>query len=145
MDYLIMWKRALTRSWPVSLVVNQPITSEILRDLADYFAICPDFVAAMGMRVYDVPRRGDPAILSGESGVVALGFRMYCMQPIGARELRDELGLNSHVLLINSEGNTSPDEFRYVVQEGGLRVPEEYRMYLPRYLAFEGSSKTVWN
>jgi hypothetical protein len=33
--------------------------------------------------------------------------------------------------LINSEGNTSPDDFRYVVWEGGIPVPEQYRMYSP--------------
>ena len=111
-----------------------PIAWEILRERTDYFAICPDFVAAMGMRVYGVPLRGDPAIISGESGAVTLGALMYIMQHASARDLRDELGLglNSHVLLINTEGNTSPDEFRYVVWEGGIPVPEEYKMYSPR-------------
>jgi diaminopropionate ammonia-lyase len=124
-----------------------PIAWEIIRDRADYFAICPDFVSAMGMRVYSVPLRGDPAIISGESGAVTLGALMYIMQHAGARDLRNELGLglDSHVLLINTEGNTSPDEFRYVVWEGGIPIPEKYKMYSPRSLALKDSSKTVWN
>jgi diaminopropionate ammonia-lyase len=110
-----------------------PIAWEILKNRADYFAICPDYVAAMGMRVYGVPLRGDPPIISGESGAVTLGALMYIMQHAGAAELREELrlGVDSQVLLINSEGNTSPDDFRYVVWEGGIPVPEEYKMYSP--------------
>lgn len=111
-----------------------PIAWDILKDTADYFAICPDYVAAMGMRVYGVPLDGDPVIISGESGAVTLGALMYIMQLDGARVLRDELGLGpeSQVLLINTEGNTSPNDFRYVVWEGGIPVPEAYKMYSPR-------------
>lgn len=110
-----------------------PIAWDILKDTADYFAICPDYVAAMGMRVYGLPLEGDPVIISGESGAVTLGALMYTMQLDGARELRDQLGLGpeSQVLLINTEGNTSPNDFRYVVWEGGIPVPEAYKMYSP--------------
>lgn len=111
-----------------------PIAWEILRDRADYFAICPDYVAAMGMRVYGVPLRDDPIVISGESGAVTLGALKYIMQHESAKDFCDELklGPDSQVLLINSEGNTSPDDFRYVVWEGGIPVPERYRMYSPR-------------
>ena len=109
------------------------IAWEILKDRADYFAICPDFVAAMGMRVYGVPLQGDPVVISGESGAVTLGALMYIMQHRTGREFREQLGLGpeSQVILINTEGNTSPDDFRYVVWEGGIPVPEEYKMYSP--------------
>jgi len=111
-----------------------PIAWDILKDTADYFAVCPDYVAAMGMRVYGVPLRGDPYIISGESGAVTVGALMFTMQHGGARRLCAQLGLgrDSQVLLINSEGNTSPDDFRYVVWEGGIPVPEEYKVYVPR-------------
>jgi threonine dehydratase len=65
-----------------------PIAWEILKDRADYFAICPDFVGAMGMRVYGIPLRGDPSVISGESGAVTLGALMYIMQHAGARVSR---------------------------------------------------------
>jgi len=107
-----------------------PIAWSILAECADYFAICPDYVAAMGMRVYGVPLRGDPVVISGESGAVTLGALMYVMLHDSAKELREQLGLgpDSRVLLINSEGNTSPDDFRYIVWEGGMAVPDEYKI-----------------
>lgn len=110
-----------------------PIAWEILKDRADYFTICPDFVAAMGMRVYGVPLQGDPVVISGESGAVTLGALMYIMQHASGQEFREQLrlGPESQVLLVNTEGNTSPNEFRYVVWEGGIPVPEQYKMYSP--------------
>lgn len=108
-----------------------PLGWQILRRCADFFIKCPDYVAAKGMRVYGVPLRGDPFIVSGESGAVTLGALMYTMEYAGGFELRDGLGLNknSQVLLINSEGNTSPDDFRHVVWEGGIAVPPEYQIH----------------
>ena len=106
-----------------------PLAWQVLQQVADIFAICPDYVAAKGMRVYGVPLAGDPFIVSGESGAVTLGALMYTMEYAGAHGLRQRLnlGLDSQVLLINSEGNTSPDDFRHVVWDGGIAVPEEYR------------------
>ncbi len=108
-----------------------PIAWQILQYCADFFAICPDYVAAKGMRVYGVPLEDDPFIVSGESGAVTLGALMYIMEYEGAQEMRSKLGLgaDSQILLINSEGNTSPDDFRNVVWEGGIPVPEEYKVY----------------
>jgi diaminopropionate ammonia-lyase len=108
-----------------------PLAWRVLRECADYFAVCPDYVAAKGMRVYGVPLRGDPVIVSGESGAVTLGALMYLVEYDGARELRDQMkiGAESQILLINSEGNTSPDDFRYVVWEGGVPVPEPYKTH----------------
>lgn len=110
-----------------------PLAWEVLDACADVFASCPDYVAAKAMRVYAVPLQGDPFIVSGESGAVTLGALMYTMQYEGAAALRETLKLDgdSQVLLINSEGNTSPDDFRYVVWEGGIPVPENYKMYKP--------------
>ena len=106
-----------------------PLAWKILSQTADYFTKCPDYVAAKGMRVYAVPLRGDPFIVSGESGAVTLGALMAVMEYEGARELREQLALGpeSQILLINSEGNTSPDDFRRVVWEGNLPVPPEYQ------------------
>jgi diaminopropionate ammonia-lyase len=111
-----------------------PIAWNLLSAYADAFAICPDYVAALGMRVYAVPLRGDPYVISGESGAVTLGALMYTMRHESGAGLRKALGLDatSEVLLINSEGNTSPDDFRYVTWEGGFPVPEGYRLHPPR-------------
>ena len=108
-----------------------PQAWEILRDTVDVFAKCPDYVAAKGMRVFGVPMAGDPFIVSGESGAVSLGALMFIMQLPELASLRDKLGLgsDSHVLLINSERNTDPDDFRRVVWEGGSSVPKQYRQF----------------
>jgi len=108
-----------------------PIAWQLLSDCADFFAISPDYVAAKGMRVYGVPLLDDPDIISGESGAVTLGALMYIMEYPPLQELREKMGLNKHsqVLLINTEGNTSPEEFRDVVWNGGIPVPEEYKIH----------------
>jgi diaminopropionate ammonia-lyase len=83
------------------------------------------------MRVYTTPLPDDPFIVSGESGAVTLGALMYTMEHDSARDLREAMGLNeeSQVLLINSEGNTSPEDFRSVVWEGSMPVPEEFKIH----------------
>ncbi len=106
-----------------------PQAWQVLWDTADVFVKCPDYVAAKGMRVYGVPLAGDPFIVSGESGAATLGALMFIMQRPEYAPLREQLALNrnSEVLLINSEGNTDPVDFRKVVWSGRHPVPEEYQ------------------
>lgn len=108
-----------------------PLAWSILKDYADVFMQCPDYVAGKGMRVYAAPLEGDPFIVSGESGAVTLGALLFAMQLPEYAELRErlELGPDSHVLLLNTEGNTDPDHFRRIVWEGGDPVPKRYRIY----------------
>lgn len=110
-----------------------PIAWKILWDCADVFLACPDYVAAKGMRVYAVPLKGDPFIVSGESGAVTLGALMYVAENPQFADLKALLKLdrNSQVLLINSEGNTDPEYFRRIVWEGVEAVPAEYRWSYP--------------
>lgn len=106
-----------------------PIAWNVLWDCADVFVACPDYVAAKGMRVYAVPLKGDPFIVSGESGAVTLGALMFVLEYPDFAPLKEylNLGPDSQILLINSEGNTDPDYFRRVVWEGVEAVPEAYR------------------
>jgi len=112
-----------------------PLAWDVLWDCADAFVACPDYVAAKGMRVYSAPLKGDPFIISGESGAVTLGALMYIAEFPEFAPLKDQLklGPNSQVLLINSEGNTDPDYFRRIVWEGIEPVPEKYR-WSPSFL-----------
>lgn len=105
-----------------------PLAWRLLWDCADVFISCPDYIAAKGMRVYGVPLKGDPVVISGESGAVTLGALMFIMRRAEAKPLRDMLclGPQSQVLLINTEGNTDPQHFRHVVWDGADPVPEEY-------------------
>jgi len=106
-----------------------PLAWQVLWDCADFIVTAPDYVAAKGMRMYGVPLRGDPFVISGESGAVTLGALAFIMQYEGAAALREQLRLdeNARVLLINTEGNTDPDYFRNVVWDGVWPVPEAYR------------------
>jgi diaminopropionate ammonia-lyase len=108
-----------------------PLAWDILWDSADMFLACPEYVAAKGMRVYGVPLKGDPFIVSGESGAVTLGALMFIMERHELAEVCEKLHLNrdSQVLLINSEGNTDPNHFRRVVWDGAEPVPGEYKEY----------------
>ncbi len=95
------------------------ITWPILRDFADFYAACPDWVAARGMRVLAAPAAGDPAVVSGESGGVTTGL----VSLLGKEEygpLRRAMGLSrdSVILLINTEGDTDPDGYERVVYDG---------------------------
>ncbi|MDY0149165.1 MAG: diaminopropionate ammonia-lyase, partial [Kiritimatiellia bacterium] len=105
------------------------IAWDILEHHADFFLSCPDFIAAKGMRVYGVPVANDPFIVSGESGAVTLGALMFISECASLADLKAELALDatSQVLLINTEGNTDPQNFRRVVWEGGNPVPADYR------------------
>jgi len=106
-----------------------PLAWQILWNCADFIITAPDYVAAKGMRMYGVPLKGDPVVISGESGAVTLGVLPFIMGNGGAAELRQQLQLdeNSRVLLINTEGNTDPDYFRNVVWEGVFPVPQAYQ------------------
>ncbi len=102
-----------------------PLAWEILKDYADSFFACPDYVAAKGMRVYGMPLRGDPVVISGESGASTLGALMAICEKKELTEYKKSIGLDQHsqVLLINTEGNTDPDYYRKVMWEGANYCP----------------------
>jgi diaminopropionate ammonia-lyase len=111
-----------------------PLAWDILRDCADFVVTVPDYVAAKGMRMYGVPLKGDPFVVSGESGAATLGALTFIMDYDEVEEIRQALRLDedSRVLLINTEGNTDPEYFRNVVWDGTMAVPEAYRWDGPR-------------
>ncbi|OFK23930.1 diaminopropionate ammonia-lyase [Olsenella sp. HMSC062G07] len=93
---------------------------DILRNHADAFLSCPDWVAAKGMRMLAAPAKGDPSVTSGESGAVGMGVISTIMSDPDYAELRDalELGRDSKVLLFSTEGDTDPVRYREVVWGG---------------------------
>lgn len=104
------------------------IAWSVLKDTVDAFVSVPDYIAARGMRMYATPLKGDPFIVSGESGAVTLGALVSILKENGAEELRDFLQIDdsSQILLINTEGNTDPVLFRQIIWEGSNPVPKEY-------------------
>lgn len=88
----------------------------ILRDYAFAWMACSDGIAAEGMRLLARPFGADHPIVSGESGAVGMGILAYLSDP--ARDgLRDalKLGADSKVLIISTEGDTDPDNYRKIV------------------------------
>ncbi len=96
------------------------ISWKILRDYAHGYISCPDWVAANGMRILAAPRRGDTPVVSGESGAVTCGLLEFLMAHPGGEEIRKALDLNNDatVLLISTEGDTSPKTYRDIVWYG---------------------------
>jgi diaminopropionate ammonia-lyase len=105
-----------------------PLAWNILKETTDAFVVCPDYVAAKGMRIYATPLKGDPFIVSGESGAVTLGALVGILSQEGLQKLKTLLKLDkkSQILLINTEGNTDPIQFRQIIWEGSNPVPKEF-------------------
>ncbi len=96
------------------------VSWDILRNHADAFVSCPDWVSANGCRIYGAPMRGDTQVISGESGSVTMGLVHALMTKPEYKELKEALKLdeNSEVLLVSSEGDTDPDRYREIVWDG---------------------------
>ena len=96
------------------------ISWDILRNHVSAFISCPDWVSAKGMRMLSSPVKGDPRVVSGESGAVGMGVLDAIMCDDTYKELRDALELDRHsrVLMFSTEGNTDPEKYRRVVWDG---------------------------
>lgn len=98
---------------------------EVLRDFADAFMTCPDYVTARGMRMLANPLGSDESIISGESGAIGTGLISLIMQRPELNYIKEKLGLNaqSTVLLYSTEGATDPINYRNVLWDGICPVP----------------------
>jgi diaminopropionate ammonia-lyase len=94
-----------------------PLTWPILRDYASYYALCPDAIAASGMRILGRPVGGDARVVSGESGAVGVGLLALLAERPEFAKLRERMGLNpeSVVLLFSTEGDTDPVNYQAIV------------------------------
>ncbi len=102
------------------------ISWEILKNHSTAFVSCPDWVSAKGMRMLGAPLKGDPQVVSGESGAVTMGLLAALMESDEYKELRDALQLdeNSVVLMFSTEGDTDPDNYRKIVWNGAYPSTE---------------------
>ena len=93
---------------------------DILRNHVSAFVSCPDWVAAKGMRMLGAPVKGDPQVVSGESGAVGMGLVATLMTDPEYAELKEAIGLdeNSVVLMFSTEGDTDPENYKAIVWEG---------------------------
>ncbi len=99
------------------------ISWDILKNHVHVFISAPDWVAAKGMRMLSAPIKGDPQVVSGESGAAPFGALAAMMTMEEYKDLREAIGLNqdSKVLLFSTEGDTDPDRYKNIVWEGKER------------------------
>ncbi|MDI2588339.1 diaminopropionate ammonia-lyase [Psychrobacillus sp. NEAU-3TGS] len=104
------------------LACGEPSTTSwgILKDYAEIFVSCPDYVAARGMRILANPLGSDQHIISGESGAVGVGLASLLAENDMLHDMKNALNLNedSKILIISTEGDTDPDHFRKVIWDG---------------------------
>jgi len=114
------------RTIMAGLACGEPntISWKILSNRTSFFASCPDWVAAKGMRTLASPLPGDDRVVSGESGAVGLGLLASIMSD-GDAAARTLLGLgpDSTVLLFSTEGDTDPRKYRDIVWDGEYPSP----------------------
>lgn len=97
------------------------ITSwDILKNHVTAFLAVDDSVARKGMRMLNAPLKGDPQVISGESGAATFGTLATIMQDDSYTQLRDILKLDkeSKVLLFSTEGDTDPIRWKNIVWNG---------------------------
>ena len=102
------------------------ISWDILKNHSSFFVSCPDWVAAKGMRMLGAPVKGDPQVVSGESGAVGMGLLAALMESDEYKDLREAIGLteNSVVLMFSTEGDTDPENYKAVVWDGAHATAE---------------------
>jgi diaminopropionate ammonia-lyase len=97
----------------LSCGVPNPIAWDIHWDYSDVFVSCKDELSALSMRVLGNPLKGDKRVISGESGAIGLGVLMHIKNDL-------EIGKDSNILLISTEGDTDPKGYLDVVWGGKL-------------------------
>lgn len=96
------------------------ISWDILKNHSSFFVTCPNWVAAKGMRILGAPLKGDPRVISGESGAVSMGLLSSIMEMEEMLEFKEALKLdeNSVVLMFSTEGDTDPENYQKIVWNG---------------------------
>jgi diaminopropionate ammonia-lyase len=89
----------------------------ILRDAANAFISISDHYAEDAMRAYARGLNDDPVVVSGESGASGLAGLLALVNDEKLRKLAEylELNKNSKILLINTEADTDPENYRRIV------------------------------
>lgn len=111
------------------LACGEPVTVgiNILRNYAEYFVSCPDYVAADGMRVLSSPVSGDERIISGESGAAAFGFGYELLTDAKLSDWKKMLGIDkdSVLLFISTEGDTDKENYEKIIWNGAYTKEEK--------------------
>jgi diaminopropionate ammonia-lyase len=97
-----------------------PISWPILRDFPSCYISCADYVAANGIRILANPVKGDSPIEAGESGSLGIGVVELLANHSAFGEVKEALGIGveSKLLLLNTEGATDPVNCREILWYG---------------------------
>ena len=98
--------------------VPSPLAWPIVRDAFRFFLAVGDEYAEAAMRRYYHPLKDDPRIISGESGSSGLAalLALTTSEKLADARARLPLGPQSRVLLVNTEGDTDPENFKKIVE-----------------------------
>lgn len=120
--------RTVTGDMPTmmaGLACGEPntISWDILKNHSQYFVSCPDWVAAKGMCMLGAPLKGDPRVISGESGAIGMGLLASLMEMEELVPLKNALGIDEHsvILMFSTEGDTDPENYRRIVWNHNLK------------------------
>lgn len=98
-----------------------PLAWEILRHAADDVIALPDEAAEATMRLLAEGAFGDPPLVAGESGCAAVAGLIAAAGDAAVRDALD-LGMDSKVVVIGSEGATDADIYARVVGRSAEEV-----------------------
>ncbi len=109
------------------LACGTPSTSawDILKYYSEFFFKCADGITEQGLRVLANPVGADEKIISGETGAVTTGLLVALMDDNKTANTSDynslasmlSLGADSRVLLISTEGDTDPENYKRVTYD----------------------------
>ena len=98
-----------------------PAAWEIVSAAASVFVALDDRYALAAVRAFADPLKGDPAIVSGETGAAGLAALLAAQQHAPLRGLL-ELDAASRVLLLGTEGDTDPEIYRSITGRSAEEV-----------------------
>lgn len=90
-----------------------PAAWEIISAAATSYVAIDDRFALDAVRTFANPQGGDPAIVSGETGATGLGALLAAREQAKLADLL-EIGADSRVLLLGSEGDTDPEIYKEI-------------------------------
>jgi len=95
------------------------ISWPIIKSAYDYFIAIEDRHSELAMRTLYHSSGDDPRIISGESGAASMAALLTIINDESLSVARDSLGLdeNTRLLILNTEGDTDPENFRRIVND----------------------------
>ena len=90
----------------------------IIWNYTDFYISGSDDMAVDGMRNYAFSEGEDLKIISGESGASTMGALLGVLTEPSMEEMKKKMKIdeNSVILLINTEGDTDPENYRRVIE-----------------------------